>query len=105
MRLRTAAIVAQGMSGFAALIFVRQVANCLPRILTSSCRPHPISVPASYISRMIARSRIAASWRGTMFVTVALLFGTCLVAGARAEEQRRALDQPLVLSDADGKTV
>jgi cytochrome oxidase Cu insertion factor (SCO1/SenC/PrrC family) len=40
-----------------------------------------------------------------MFVTVALLFGTCLVAGARAEEQRRALDQPLVLSDADGKTV
>jgi cytochrome oxidase Cu insertion factor (SCO1/SenC/PrrC family) len=54
---------------------------------------------------MNARSRIAASWRGATFVIVAVVLGACLVAGARAEEQRRALDHPLVLTDADGKTV
>ena len=54
---------------------------------------------------MTARSRIAAFRRGATLAGVALALGVCLVVSARADEQRFALDGPLVLTDADGEAV
>jgi cytochrome oxidase Cu insertion factor (SCO1/SenC/PrrC family) len=45
---------------------------------------------------------VLISWRAPI---VATLFFATLIAGARAEERRLALDHPLGLADADGKTV
>ena len=53
---------------------------------------------------MNSQAVIAALRRSARFFTVTLILGSCLLA-AKAEERRLALEQPLVLADADGKTV
>jgi protein SCO1/2 len=53
---------------------------------------------------MTVRLGILALRCAALGAAVVLVMGTML-GGARAEEQRRALDHPLVLTDADGKTV